>query len=387
MTRVSNSVSCLAVVATLLTGQMAAAQTAADRVHSLRRLGTAARMTPPVRDVAALRTTFARPATQRDVTTVLQIAGLSHLEAQVKKAIADGAVREVSMAPGSNLQWMGLRRGGTRADILRLVRWDGPKPFAGFEFVVDDGKETFTFVVPQDCGNLSLVSREPVRAAVAVAAAASAATSTAAGAGPTAAAASAAPAAAPASRRDRAGARLAAAGRGRAVIVGSVRRGLWRQAAPAVRRRRPGRTRHGIPARLLRPAGRRQGRHREGAGRPLGRRAGGRVRLQHRRVGSQQPLRRRRAQLPIRQRRLHRHRRRAVGHHSQRLLHADRPGAVRLPAVERDRSPARCSSSPKAACSSTGSRTSTATISSGAACASCSIERDAWAARPARDRT
>ena len=66
------------------------------------------------------------------MATVLKIAELSYLEAEIKKVIADGAVREVTIAPGTNLQWMALRRGGTRADILRLARWDGPKPFAGF---------------------------------------------------------------------------------------------------------------------------------------------------------------------------------------------------------------------------------------------------------------
>ena len=139
------------------------AQASGDRVHSVRRLGGTSRFTPAIRNVKAMQTAFARPRTQRDLTTVLKIAGLTHIEAEVKKAIADGAVREVTMAPGTNLQWMALRRGGTRADILRLVRWDGPKPFPGFEFVIDDLKETYTFVIPQDCGNISLVSREPSR--------------------------------------------------------------------------------------------------------------------------------------------------------------------------------------------------------------------------------
>ena len=126
MIRMSNSLGCVALVAALLTGEVASAQTATNRVHSVRRLGTAASFTPPVRDVAALRRTFGRPVTQRDLTTVLQAAGLSHLEADVKKAITDGAVRDVTMAPGANFQWMALRRGGTRGDILRLVRWVGP---------------------------------------------------------------------------------------------------------------------------------------------------------------------------------------------------------------------------------------------------------------------
>jgi nucleoid-associated protein YgaU len=159
---------CFAALVGLLTVGLPAetfAQASADRVHSVRRLGGTSRFTPAVRNIKAMQTAFARPRTQRDLTTVLNTAGLSHIEADVKKAIADGAVREVTMAPGTNLQWMALRRGGTRADILRLVRWDGPKPFPAFEFVIDDMKETYTFVIPQDCGNISLVSREPSREA------------------------------------------------------------------------------------------------------------------------------------------------------------------------------------------------------------------------------
>jgi nucleoid-associated protein YgaU len=157
---------CFAALVGLLTVGLPAetlAQASGERVHSVRRLGGTSRFTPAVRNIKAMQTAFARPRTQTDLTTVLKIAGLSHIEAEVKKAIADGAVREVTMAPGTNLQWMALRRGGRRADILRLVRWDGPKPFPAFEFVVDDLKETYTFVIPQDCGNLSLVSREPSR--------------------------------------------------------------------------------------------------------------------------------------------------------------------------------------------------------------------------------
>ena len=94
------------------------AQASTDKVHVARRLGGASRFTPAVRTIQNLQKTFARPRTQRDITTVLKLAELSHLEAEVKKAIADGAVREVTFAPGSTLQWMALRRGGTRPCVL-----------------------------------------------------------------------------------------------------------------------------------------------------------------------------------------------------------------------------------------------------------------------------
>jgi hypothetical protein len=164
-------VRCLSVIGVAMLGLLlvsdagAQGQPAPDRVRSIRQLGTAARLTPAVRDVAALRATFGRPSTQRDVAAVLQAAGLSHIEAEVQQAIASGNVREVTTAPGNMLLWMAMKRGGRTPVILRQVRWDGPKPFPAFEFVVEDGKETFTFVIPQDCGNLSLVSRAPIRTA------------------------------------------------------------------------------------------------------------------------------------------------------------------------------------------------------------------------------
>ena len=147
----------------------ASAQAGGERVHSVRRMGGTTQFTAPVRTVGQLTQAFARPRTQRDLTTVRKIAEMSYLEADIKKAIADGAVREVTIAPGTTLQWMALRRGGTRADLLRLARWDGAKPFPAFEFEVTSGGEVYTFVIPQDCGNLSLVKREPVRAAAAMA--------------------------------------------------------------------------------------------------------------------------------------------------------------------------------------------------------------------------
>jgi hypothetical protein len=159
----------VALAGVLLGGTIAEAQPGSDRVRSLRRLGTASRFTPAVRDVAALRTTFGRPATQRDLAAVLQLAGLSHLEREVQQAIASGAVREVTIAPGNTLLWMAFKRGGRTPAVLNQVRWDGPKPFPAFEFVVEDGKESFTFVIPQDCGNVSLASRAPIRTAAAVA--------------------------------------------------------------------------------------------------------------------------------------------------------------------------------------------------------------------------
>ena len=72
-----------------------------------------------------------------------------------------GCGDETTVAPGEHLEWMALRRKG-RADVLRNVRWGGAKPFAAFRFTVDTPTMGYVFVVPEDCGNLSLVSATAV---------------------------------------------------------------------------------------------------------------------------------------------------------------------------------------------------------------------------------
>ncbi len=139
-------------------------QAPADRVQSLRSLGGPTRFVPPVRTIDALKRSMARPRIQKDLTTVMNDAGLASLDAEVRKILAEGLVTETTLAPGTSMEWMARRR-GTRPNVLRNVRWDGKAPLEGFEFIVDDLNQTYTFFVPEICGNLSLVRREPSREA------------------------------------------------------------------------------------------------------------------------------------------------------------------------------------------------------------------------------
>jgi hypothetical protein len=72
-------------------------------------------------------------------------------------------LKEVDFAVGDTMVWMAFRRGGTKPDIVRNLKWGGKKPFTGFMFVIDDLVQTYTFIVPKACANLSLVSSEPSR--------------------------------------------------------------------------------------------------------------------------------------------------------------------------------------------------------------------------------
>jgi hypothetical protein len=48
---------------------------------------------------------------------------------------------------------------------MRPTRWNGRRAFMAHQFEIDDRVNTYTFLVPFDCGNLSLLRQEPSRIA------------------------------------------------------------------------------------------------------------------------------------------------------------------------------------------------------------------------------
>ena len=136
----------------------------AERVHVVRRLNTAYRFTPPVRTVEALRRTMSRANTQRDIGTLLEQAGLASLRVEVLRNLSEGTVTRTSVEPGTMIPWMAERRRG-RPLIMRPTQWAGRAAFQAHQFEIDDRVNTYPFIVPLDCGNLSLLRQEPSRIA------------------------------------------------------------------------------------------------------------------------------------------------------------------------------------------------------------------------------
>jgi hypothetical protein len=130
--------------------------------HVVRRLGGSTRFSAPVRTVDALRKMAA--ANRRDLTQALERVGLSSISSQVIDAMANGQVFETTFAPGDRLNWMLLRRAG-KPDILHNVRWQGAQAFEAYRFTVQSSGMAYNFVVPKDCGNLSLVNSAPLTTA------------------------------------------------------------------------------------------------------------------------------------------------------------------------------------------------------------------------------
>jgi hypothetical protein len=117
-----------------------------------------------VNTVGELQKMFSQPPIQSDVRAVLEMDNLGANTAEVNKILSGGMVMETTIAPGTRLEWMALRRAGRPATVTR-VQWAGDKPLEGYQFVIDNLTETLTFFVPKICGNISLMSREPSREA------------------------------------------------------------------------------------------------------------------------------------------------------------------------------------------------------------------------------
>jgi hypothetical protein len=130
----------------------------------IRQLGGSTRFTRPVNTVGELQKMFSQPRIQSDVRAVLEMDNLGASSAEVNGILGGGKVMETTIAPGTRLEWMALRRGGRPATVQR-VQWAGAKPLEGYQFVIDNLTETLTFFVPKICGNISLMSREPSREA------------------------------------------------------------------------------------------------------------------------------------------------------------------------------------------------------------------------------
>jgi hypothetical protein len=151
----------------LLAASNVFAQAGGDNYKTLTTLGGVNRFDLPLKDAKAVQKWMAKKRTLDGLKQVFDKAGLSSITPNVIEILtkADPAqLTETEFQPGSTMVWMSFRRGGgTKADIVRNVKWGGKKPFQGFLFVIDDLNQTYTFIVPKPCANIALVSSEPSR--------------------------------------------------------------------------------------------------------------------------------------------------------------------------------------------------------------------------------
>jgi opacity protein-like surface antigen len=148
-------------VAAVAAQGVASAQT---RETAIRTLGGPNRFSGPMHTVDDLRTMVAANGTQ--ISSVLAQAGLGDLSTPFMNVIATGYVSDTTVAPGTHMDWMALKRAG-RGSVLHNVRWTGAQAFDAFQFSVEYAGYSYTFVVPKICGNFALLSRAPIPVAAA----------------------------------------------------------------------------------------------------------------------------------------------------------------------------------------------------------------------------
>lgn len=151
---------------------------AQGKIRNARRLGGPTSLNRPgLKQVDTLRQMMAKPNMPADIRKILSDAGISQTADKVLAAMttgayvdntgscgdampADGSVVECDFQPGAVLQWMALRPRAAKKDltpgIIGPVRWSARRPFKAFLFRVTESNRVYTFVVPKDCGNLSL---------------------------------------------------------------------------------------------------------------------------------------------------------------------------------------------------------------------------------------
>ena len=148
-----------AFVVTAAAQGVASAQT---RETAIRTLGGPNRFSGPMHSVDDLRTMVANNQTQ--ITSSLSQAGLGDMSTQFFNVVSTGYVSDTTVAPGTHMDWMALKRAG-RPGVLHNVRWTGQQSFDAFQFSVEYNGYNYTFIVPKICGNFALLSRTAVVAA------------------------------------------------------------------------------------------------------------------------------------------------------------------------------------------------------------------------------
>ena len=177
----------LAAAGLLIFATKASAQN--NNLHKLTKLGAvavSAMHVPPLTNAASLKRLMANPRMAADFRKGFEQAGLGALADSAintltnpsaviqaddcsaaiapQANLADGALVECGVPPGTGLEWMMYRkRAGSHRNVALFqgVEWAGKKPFGAFAFriVRKEGPitRTYQFVLPKPCSNLSLL--------------------------------------------------------------------------------------------------------------------------------------------------------------------------------------------------------------------------------------
>lgn len=122
---------------------------------SLKRLG-AHPFSQPMTSEADLRSLVKNRSA--DLQAGFAKAGYPDLYKEFSAQFPTAAIDSVKIAPGQQFDWMLFRNKGTGAvKVVKDVTWDGKSSFDAYRFYIDREGKRYEFIVPLECGNLSLM--------------------------------------------------------------------------------------------------------------------------------------------------------------------------------------------------------------------------------------
>jgi hypothetical protein len=110
--------------------------------------------------VDQLMKTIAEKHTE-DIKIGFTLAGCGDLYVPFMDQIKQSAFEEKTMPVGGSMKWMLFRSQG-KVKLVQDLEWAGADPLPVFSFSLEAGNNRYEFVMPKACGNISLVSVEPV---------------------------------------------------------------------------------------------------------------------------------------------------------------------------------------------------------------------------------
>jgi hypothetical protein len=128
--------------------------------HKIPRLGGSTRFHKPITSLEQLQKAFQDQHFRKDVDRILKEKGLSALSEPLAQAVASGEnVAPVKIDPGTRFEWMAYRKHGPHA--LEEPCWNGRDPFNAWQLTLSDSARDYVFIIPEACGNLSLLPPSP----------------------------------------------------------------------------------------------------------------------------------------------------------------------------------------------------------------------------------
>ncbi len=123
---------------------------------SLKRLG-AHPFSQPLTSEADLRSMVNKRSA--DLQAGFAKAGYPDLYNEFSAQFPTVAIDSIKIAPGQQIDWMLFRNKGTGPiKVAKDVTWDGKASFEAYRFYIDKDGKRYEFIVPAECGNLSLLN-------------------------------------------------------------------------------------------------------------------------------------------------------------------------------------------------------------------------------------